>query len=484
METWRAIAGVLLPWIMGYACLRALPGRRTRSAFVDWGYGHFLGILVLTLLMRAVGLAGLPLALRTLVPALLLVTAAAAVVAYVRSRRPAVDTTGDAPDEGAPAAWRVLVAVAGALLALRVATIAVDVVLRPLFPWDAWTQWGTKARVWSGLHAYVPFVAWDTWLTRAPGYTDAAPHYPATVPLLQTWMALSIGRFHDALINLPWIAGFVALGLAMYGQLRGIGMTRGWSLVAVYAVSSLPLLDTHVALAGYADFHLAASFALALLALMCWERRSEPGQLTLLAIATVLLPLLKVPGSAWAAIVVLGALVARFGASWRRMLAIGGAAAAAAVVLAATAWREKLAGVLGTAQTDIFGALFDNLFLFDNWHLLWFALPLVAAVAWREALRDHRGTCAALAGGAAFLLVIFAGTRAGSWVADYTTVNRALLHIAPAAALFCAAVLWTWARGRDHRSPSADGTAPSPRVAAGDTPAAECRALPAAGAPG
>ena len=59
--------------------------------------------------------------------------------------------------------------------------------VRPLFPWDAWMQWGTKARVWFELRTMAPFVTASEWL-QATGpnvYFDAAPHYPATVPLLR-----------------------------------------------------------------------------------------------------------------------------------------------------------------------------------------------------------------------------------------------------------------------------------------------------------
>ncbi len=52
----------------------------------------------------------------------------------------------------------------------------------------------------------MPFVTASEWLngTVPNGYIDAAPHYPGTVPLIQVWAALLIGRWDDALVNLPW----------------------------------------------------------------------------------------------------------------------------------------------------------------------------------------------------------------------------------------------------------------------------------------
>ena len=193
--------------------------------------------------------------------------------------------------------------------------------LRPLFAWDAWSQWATKAKVWSALSDIVPFIGYDDWLARKPGYTDTAPHYPATIPLLQTWMALAIGRFDDALVNAPWLAGFVALGLGVFGQLRRLGVGTAWATIATWLVLSLPLLDTHVALPGYADFHLAAVYALAALALAQWESSPSRGALVLFVVAAALLPLLKVPGIAWLGTLALGLAIARFGTTPARIAA-------------------------------------------------------------------------------------------------------------------------------------------------------------------
>ena len=454
IDALRALLGVGLPWIVGYGWLRALRPVGATNAYVEWGYGHFLGILILTLLMRLVGGFHAPLALRVLVPLLLGVAAAGIIVIrHVAKRHPGDAVAAAVP--GDPLAIRGLAILVALLLLWRLGTLAIEVALRPLFPWDAWTQWATKARVWSQVHALVPFISMEAWLARTNGYVDSAPQYPTTVPLLQTWMALALGKFDDAMINLPWLAGFVAFGLAAYGQLRAMSISVTWSLFALYMVLSLPLLDTHVALAGYADFHVAAAFALALLALLAWETRRSAIQVLLFAPMVALLPLLKVPGLVWAATALLGWLVAAFGTSWKRVIGLATLTGAGAALGAVLLWRAKIEYVAGIAEGGVARALLENLFLFDNWHLLWFVLPLVVALAWRDAAARMRGTSTSLACGVLFLLAIFAGTRAGTWAADYTTINRAVLHLAPAAALFCAVLLWSWALRRDRLEPQA-----------------------------
>jgi hypothetical protein len=449
MEALRVAAAIGVPWLLGFAWLRALSGATRANACVEWGYGHFLGILVLTLSMRLVGLLGIPLSFRVLLPLLLVLTAIGFGAARYLARGRRVDLDTSRSETGDTVASRGFAIFVLVLLAIRVATLAVDVTLRPLTPWDSWTQWATKARVWSQLHAFVPFIPLEAWLQGVPGYTDSAPGYPATIPLLQAWMAIAQGRFDDATMNLAWLAGYVALGLAIYGQLRMLRMSRSWALFATYAVLSLPLLDAHIALSGYADFHVAAAFALSVLALVAWEQDRARVQLLLVTLPALLLPLLKVPGLVWGAVIVLGWLVAAFGTSWKRVVLFGIATLAAAGGIAAVIWRDKIASVAGGISTDVLGSLVDNLFLFDNWHLLWFVFPLAMAIGWRDAVTRMRGATVALAAGGVFLLVVFGGTRVGAWVTDYTTVNRALLHIAPAAALYAAILCWHWALVRD-----------------------------------
>ena len=146
-----------------------------------------------------------------------------------------------------------------AWLALRSLLLFAEVATQPLYPWDAWMQWATKARVWFELKAWVPFVNTDAWLAaKGALYTDAAPTYPATVPLWQVWSSLALGRYDDAWMNLPWWFAAVAFGIAIYGALRRIEFGPLAALVGTWIVVSLPLADVHVALAGYADLPMAA----------------------------------------------------------------------------------------------------------------------------------------------------------------------------------------------------------------------------------
>jgi hypothetical protein len=445
MDAVRLALGIALPWLAGYALVRAATSRLgTRDAWADAGYGHFAGILVVTLLLRANDVAGMPLSALPVAVALLVIAAAGFLVAS-RTRIPA-----HAPIATDAHAWRWLTYAAIALIALRVGTLAADVLLRPLFAWDAWAQWGTKAKVWSGLRDIVPFIGSEDWiLQRRSGYTDTAPNYPATLPLLQTWMTLVLGRWDDALMNVPWLAAFVALGAGVYGQLSRLGIARPWAALSSYLVLSLPLVGTHVALAGYADLHVAAAYALGILALAEWERTRDHAALARLATVAVMLPLFKIPGVAWLGTLALGVVVAAFGTTLWRMLLLGAGVLACTVAAGLYVSRGKAFVDAAATQYKVAESLMQHLYAFGNWHLLWYLLPLVVVVAWREAL-VVKATSIALACGLAFLVWTFLFTQAGDWVVDYTTVNRALLHIAPAITAFTALLAYRWARRREE----------------------------------
>jgi hypothetical protein len=461
MDALRLTVAIVLPWLAGAAWLAALARRAgQRGLFQAVAYGHLLGMLELTLLGQAAGSFGARLSFGWIA-----VTQAAlavgGVAAYLLQRRAPVQPVTAVADDAL--GWRWLGVLAMALIVARLGTLAVDVLLRPLFPWDAWTQWATKARVWSGLHSLAPFITYDQWLSRTvPGYVDTAPHYPPGIPFMQAWMALALGRWDDALINVPWLGAAAALAAGIYGQLRACGAGRAWSSFAAYLALSLPLLDTHIALAGYADLHVALAYALALGALVAWERTGEPLQGIYFVCAVALLPWLKVPGFVWAATLLLGALVANFGQTGRRLVSVILATGIAALVLAATLFRNKIISIAGRATADVAQPLADNLFGFDNWHLLWYLVPLIALLAWRDAWGRMRGSTTTLLAGGVFLAITLGFTRAANWIADYTTVNRALLHIAPAVILFGALLVHDWARPRPAVPAPAPRAEPAP----------------------
>src|SRR6185369_2549286 len=230
MEILLPIVAWTLVWVAGVALVAALP--RPRGSFpapgeIAWlvGTGYFAGAFLLTVFMRALSLAGIPLGRWSIGVPLILLTAACAWLVRRRADPSFATAWRGALDallaRGLGGASRALWFALLAWLALRSVPLLVEVTTRPLYPWDAWIQWATKARVWFELKAWVPFVNPGAWLAANGAlYTDIPPTYPSTVPLWQVWSSLALGRYDDVLMNLPWWIASVAFAIAIFGGLR------------------------------------------------------------------------------------------------------------------------------------------------------------------------------------------------------------------------------------------------------------------------
>ena len=312
--------GLMLPWLLGLALLFALGWPRQQggtggAAALRAGFGYCTGALLLTLWMRLLSVAGIMFGWLSIGLPLALVTAALFAFARRTGRIAAFDarTVIDSLFRTPPLLrWQRLVWIGLlAWLALRFLLLAADIAWQPLYPWDAWVQWATKARVWYELGRIAPFARAEEWFASPGGvYFDAAPNYPATVPLLQVWSCIALGRWDDSAMNWPWLFLLIALTCAVYGALRGEGIAPLAALVGAYLVASLPLLDTHAALAGYADLPMATIYTLAALAFYRWAMRRHRLDAALALGLALCCPLIKIPGLVWALTLLPGVVVA------------------------------------------------------------------------------------------------------------------------------------------------------------------------------
>jgi hypothetical protein len=329
-----------------------------------------------------------------------------------------------------------------AWLGLRFASIAAEIVWRPVYPWEAWVQWATKARVWYELGRIVPFVRGDVWLSGAPGaFFDAAPNEPSTVPLLQVWSCVALGRWDDSAMNWPWLFMLVALTLAVYGILRSAGLSLLGALIGAYLIASLPLLDTQAALAGDADLMLAAVYTLAALALHRWVLQRDAGDAALALLFALACPLVKTSGIAWSLTLVPGVIVAIFPRRGLKLVALGFGAAALALLVLARSAPTVLGYNLHLDFQPPWHSLAEAYLFFGNWHLLWYAVIALTIVGARRLVKPPLAPLAMIvASGLGFLFFVFAFANA-SLVGNFGTANRATLHLAPLLACLCV-LLW------------------------------------------
>jgi hypothetical protein len=469
MDALLLALGLALPWGMGIALLAALPAERGEAlgtGELPWllGYGWFVGMFLLTLWMRVLARLGVPLGLVAIAGPLTVATAVLAWIAW-RTRRPrfsdGIRASGRAVLAVDLQSWRrILWLVLLGWLAVRFALLLAEVWWRPLYPWDAWEQWATKARVWFGLKTMVPFVGAGEWLHAAPGvYHDTAPNYPATVPLFQVWSATLLGRWDDALINLPWWLTAVAFAFALFGALRRLSFDALQALVGTWLVVSLPILETHVALAGYADLPMATYLTLGVLPLLRWAetRRWPDAAVALLLLAACIT--IKNPGIVWVLTLAPGLAVALWGRNGLRLAAVALGIAVITVLLLARSEVVLLGYHLHLDFAPPVHGLFEAFFTFANWHLLWYGALAGAMLGRRHLLaRELAPLTIVIVAGLGFLMVGFAFTNAGHWVEDQSTVNRATLHLAPLVGIWMLLVFRAWAGGVGHPRIPSPGT--------------------------
>jgi hypothetical protein len=452
----RLGVGWALPWILGAFLLtasRRSAGSFSRNGELAWvvGCGWFIGAFALTLWMRALSALGVQFSLASIGGPLVIFAAALVALAASRSTRSErIETARSAWNELRGAAlsrWgRALWFATLVWLALRSLILLFDVVTLPLYPWDAWIQWATKARVWYELGHIVPFERSDPWFAAGgTAWFDAAPNYPATVPLWQVWTNLTLGRWDDSLMNVPWWLLAVAFMFVVYAVLRRAGYQPLGALIGTWIVSSLPLANVHVALAGYADLPMAAYYALAAIAFWRWTDERTVANAAVACVLAAACATVKTPGIVWALTLVPALVLIVFP---RRGVPVVAAALAIALTALLVLARTE-ATVLGYHLHLDFGppwlGMFESMFLLGNWHLLWYAALAIAIFGWREIVsRPIVPLSTIIAAGLVFLFIVFAFTNARAWVTDQTTVNRATLHLAPLLMIWALIVFHAW----------------------------------------
>ena len=443
------LAGLLLPWLAGMAALVLLRGKRPLSApgEIAWiaGAGYLVGAFALTLWMRLLSAAGVGFGALSIAAPLLAAIAIAGHLGWRRAGgelREALRAAGRAAISppglggGELLAWRALLAWIGA----RFLLLGAEVAWQPLYPWDAWTQWATKARVWFELGRIVPFVDVDAWFAAdGAAYFDAAPGNPPTMPLLQVWAGIALGRWDDALMNWPWWQIAVALAFAVYGAMRAQGLPPLAALVVVYFVSTLPLANAHVALAGYADLPLAAYYTCAVLASLRWIATRDLRDAALAVALAWACTQTADAGFAWAATLVPGAIVALLPLRGPKIATAGLAAILFLLAVLAQTNPTFLGYRLHLDFDPAWSALADSYFLLGSWNLLWYGVLAATLLSWRElASRSLAPLTSVVAAGAILLFVVFAFPAARTLVAGQMTLNRATLHFAPLLIVFAA----------------------------------------------
>jgi hypothetical protein len=451
-------SGLLLPWLAGATWLAVAESPFLRPApgqVFRWvGYGFFLGYALLYGVMTGFNEVTGTVPYRGVMAVLLAVAGLGALVLWRASKRSA--------EPPAAAGWlsefrrlgpgaRAFLAVLLVWLALHVAFAAVETFLRPVYPWDAWQTWIYRAKAWFLSGGMTDFVGREEWLRadRVDAYTTSGYHYPGLPSAIPYWAALSLRSWSETLINVPVLLCSVCIGLALYGQLRVMGVTLLLAVAAVFVLWSTPLFGVHSALAGYADIWMAGFTGLGFVALIAGLGARQLPQLVLGLLMLALAMLAKEEAVVWlyaaALTIMIVALPSRVLLGSLAVLII---ALLVAGITGTTYIELPLAGGVGLTDDrlmipfvgsialeahEVGPAYFRNFLAMGSWNLLWLLLLIgLMGAVWPPRNGHRRAALGFLLVFAATQIFIFGFTDRGLYAGSYTAINRLPLQFLPA----------------------------------------------------
>jgi len=437
---------VVLIWVPATAvALRWMPvGGRGRTAFCA-GLGGVIGFLVATgVLMGLLRWFGqlmpvVAIAMVWLLSAIAWIFgrgAAGRAGRTVEALKPAV------ADQPLGRAGQLAVVLLLLLIGVRLASLLPDVLLRPLFAWDAWTVWAYAARAWVQAGDVFELLPPHLWLSAGAGefVRDNLQSYPKLVSSMFLWHVAVDGQWSGIGTGMFWAMALIWVGLILYGTVRLAGLGVLWALGAAYAFVSLPIVNAHVALHGYADLWVGSVLACFAGLLVVSERTGKTGLAVGAAMLLLILPALKIEGWYWLAC---GLAAMAFGAfrihpRWAfvfPLLALIGIWSAwlAGVDLIAAITGGRLAIDPSLIGAGLGGAV-RHAFVWSDWHLLVHAslAALLGLFVWPPAGRNSP----ALAAFCVIAMVLIWGILPMTAAADFMTMgtlfSRVFLHVAPA----------------------------------------------------
>jgi hypothetical protein len=137
-------------------------------------------------------------------------------------------------------------------LFLKIGIVSYECLIRPMYAWDTWANWSAGAKLFFFEKGLVLDQADEHFF--GTGYR-AFLGYPLHTPLLQVWISLWQGEFHEAYAK-AWSAFYFISLLGVFFLAVNRESTWFYGLVAVFFLATVPLLTNH-GTEGYSDLPLS-----------------------------------------------------------------------------------------------------------------------------------------------------------------------------------------------------------------------------------
>ncbi len=224
-----------------------------RGEALFFGIGAGFGFTAFS--MFILGLARVPFSRASEGLPILLLT----VIFFVLSRRAGAKTNG-LPNARGPGlrGWRLyFTIIMASWIALKVGFVSYEALTRPVYSYDIYTNWAVSGKFFYYRAGLLLDPLDEHFFGR--GYRAFIGH-PLHLPLLQTWIAIALGKFHEVYVKAPGALYFIGvLGVLYHAVKREAGAF--YALITVFFLATVPIFTVH-GQDSYADLPLCF-FALA-----------------------------------------------------------------------------------------------------------------------------------------------------------------------------------------------------------------------------
>jgi hypothetical protein len=330
--------------------------------------------------------------------------------------------------------------------------------LLPLTPWDAWVGWIAKAKIWVFHGLNESLVNKGDWLLNDANFTNPTAHYPDGLPLLY-YVNSGLFGWNESALNGIYPALFISILLSMYGNIKS-NTNQALAWLAVILMVSIPFINVHVTLAGYADIWVAGYLFVVLITANNFLDTKSIQTLILLVVYSLGLVMFKLESWIWLIGVysillfalmttksrVIGSIVFLISfIIWWFIDGFGFQTPLGEVFIQPNLIKVPLMGTYELNFTNTSKAWLESLFLSYNWRLLWFSLPFIIFYSFKIKNKSRIILPATfLFYSCLFLFILFYMTGASVWANDFTSSNRIVLHIVPIYIYYIVSVIYQW----------------------------------------
>ena len=322
----------------------------------------------------------------------------------------------------------------------------------PLFAWDAWYGWVAKAKIWYFYGINESLVGRVEWFSAKGALTSPIHHYPDGLSLLYVFNS-GIFDWNETRLNAIYPAMFISFILLIYGNVKLITQSSYLAFGFVFVLVSLPYVNNHIILSGYADIWMAAYLFISFVNIQQYFLTHQKRFLILSAISLISMLMFKLEAWVWVNIAIMSvglSLLSKF--SQRKAYFILACVIAIWYLFGGISIGEfkitpEVVAVpwIGEFQLQFVNttdAWLETFFMSNNWYFLWYFLLIVVIIS--SKIKDRK--LLALPGlflvfSTIFLFVLFYMTKASVFANDFTSSNRVILQILPIYIYFIAIII-------------------------------------------